>query len=67
MGAELPAEAGYRLALEVRGRRRDHVSDPSERPPQAYAPLIDELRRRCPGYRDDEYSRALADGLFNSR
>lgn len=67
MMAERLAEAGYKLALEVREGRWDHISDPNEKPPKAYVPLIDELRRRCPGYRDEDYSRALADGLFNSR
>lgn len=67
MVAEQLAEAGYKLALEVREGRWDDISDPNEKPATAYVPLISELRRRCPGYRDDEYSRALADGLFNSR
>lgn len=67
MAGERLAEAGYKLALEVREGSWDHVSDPNAKPPKAYAPLIAELKRRCPGYLDDEYGRALADGLFNSR
>jgi hypothetical protein len=67
MVAERLAEAGYKLALEVRDGRWDHISNPNERPATAYVPLINELRRRCPGYGEDEYSRAIADGLFNSR
>jgi hypothetical protein len=67
MVTERLAEAGYKLALEVREGRWDHISSPNEKPAVAYPPLIGELRLRCPGYRDDEYSRAIADGLFNSR
>ena len=67
MLAERLAEAGYKLAVEVREGRWDHISSPNEKPATAYPPLISELRRCCPGYRDDEYSRALADGMFNSR
>lgn len=67
MVAERLAEAGYLLALEVREGRWDHVYDPNEKPPKAYVPLIEELKRRCPGCLEGEYSRALADGLFNSR
>jgi hypothetical protein len=67
MVEERLAEAGYKLALEVREGRWDHVSNPNDKPATAYVPLISELRRRCPGYCDDEYSRAIADGLFNSR
>jgi len=67
MLSERLAEAGYKLGLEVRDGLWDHISSPNERPATAYVPLIAELRIRCPGYRDDEYSRAIADGLFNSR
>jgi hypothetical protein len=67
MVAERLAEAGYKLALEVRDGRWDHVSNPNEKPAAAFVPLICELRKRCPGYREDEYSRAISDGLFNSR
>jgi hypothetical protein len=61
------AEAAYKLALEVRDGRWDHISNPNEKPATAYVPLIGELKKRCPGYSDGEYSRAIADGLFNSR
>lgn len=67
MVAERLAEAGYKLALEVREGLWDHISSPKEKPSMAYPPLISELKRRCPGYCDDDYSRALSDGLFNSR
>jgi hypothetical protein len=67
MMAKRLAEEGYKLALEFREGRRDHVSSSNEKPAAAYVPLISELKRRCPGYHDDDYSRAIADGLFNSR
>ena len=42
MVAEGLAEAGYKLALEVREGRWDHVSNPNEKPATAYVPLISE-------------------------
>jgi hypothetical protein len=61
------ADAGYTLAEEIRDGRWRHVADLVRKPAPACPELIDELRRRCPGFSDSDYQRALADGLFASR
>lgn len=61
------ADAGYALAEEIRDGRWWHVADLARKPAPACAELIDELRRRCPGFSESEYQRSLADGLFASR
>lgn len=58
-------EEGYRLALEIRDGKWDHV-DKTDRASGVLA-LISELRRRCPGFTDDQYSQAIANGLSASR
>ena len=55
--------AAYDFALEMRGNPRwrdamDRVGDTEG---------AAELRKRCPGYSDEQYSRALAKGFFESR
>ncbi|WP_395737346.1 hypothetical protein [Prosthecobacter sp.] len=60
-------DAGYVLAEEIRDGRWKHVTDLARKPAPACAELIDELRRRCPGFTAEEYQRALGDGLFASR
>ena len=55
--------AAYDLALEMRSdpRWKEAMNRVGDTEGAA------ELRRRCPGYRDDEYARALADGFRDSR
>jgi hypothetical protein len=58
-------EQGYLLAEEIHEGKWDNAAG-IERP--AAAPeIIAELRRRCPGFTDTDYGRAIADGLSNSR
>jgi hypothetical protein len=57
----------YRLGEEIHDGRWSHISDLKRKPATACTELIDELRRRCPGYTISIYQQALADGLFASR
>lgn len=61
------ADAGFRIAEEIRDGAWKHVSDLSRKPAPACNELIVELQERCPGYSLAEYQRALADGLQHSR
>ena len=61
------SDTGYALAEEIRDGRWNHVADLARKPAPACTELIDELRKRCPGFSDSEYQRSLADGLFASR
>jgi len=61
------ADAGCALAEEIRDGRWSHAADLARKPAPACTELIDELRRRCPGFTISEYQRSLADGLFASR
>lgn len=62
------ASAAYDLCIEVREGAWDAVLEGvSNGQPAASADVISELRRRCPGRRTEEYQRAIAEGMFNSR
>lgn len=54
----LLTSAAYDLCVEVRDAIGQLANDQG---------LIDELRRRCPGYTDEQYRGAVAQGMFNSR
>jgi hypothetical protein len=58
-------EQGYQFAEEIRGGKWDKI--PGSDRPASSPEIIAELRRRCPGFLDADYSRAISDGLFNSR
>ncbi len=55
--------AAYDLALEMRDDPGWHDAMNRVRDQEGTG----ELRRRCPGYSEEEYGRALADGFKNSR
>jgi hypothetical protein len=57
------SSAAYDLCLEMRDDPR--WSDAINRVNDTAA--IAELRTRCPGYTDDEYGRAIAQGMMASR
>ncbi len=59
--------AAYSLAEEIREGRWRHVFDPASQAVSNCPALIEELERRCPGYTQPAYKRALADGMFASR
>jgi hypothetical protein len=61
------ADAAYDLAEEIRDGSWSHVADLARKPAPACTELIDEFRRRCPGFSVSDYQRALVDGLFASR
>jgi hypothetical protein len=61
------ANAAYDLALEIRDGKWDHVEEIHRKPASACSALIDELRRRSPGFGNERYQRALADSLQASR
>lgn len=52
------ASTAYDLCIEVREAVFQFLSDED---------LVAELRRRCPGYIDDQYRQAVAQGMLNSR
>jgi hypothetical protein len=60
-------DAAHELALEIRDGKWDHVRCLDQKPASACPEIIEELRKRCPGYPEDLYKRAIADGLFGSR
>lgn len=56
--------AAYDVADEYRdGKLLHSIPKLSE----AWAPLVAELERRCPGFTEEEYSKALNDGFVSSR
>lgn len=59
--------AAYKLAEEIWDKKWEHVSDLKTKPVPDCVEIIDELRRRCPGYRLEQYKRAIAQGMFESR
>ena len=62
------AEAAYDLCVEVRnGAWANALKQVPNGQPAASPDVIDELRRRCPGHTVEEYQRAIAQGMFNSR
>jgi hypothetical protein len=62
------ALAAYGLCEEVRDGAWDvALKRVLNGQPAASPEVIDELRNRCPGYSTQEYQRAIAQGMFNSR
>ena len=62
------SSAAYDLCMEVRdGAWEAALERVPNGQPAASPEIIDELRRRCPGRETDEYQRAIAQGMFNSR
>jgi len=59
--------AAYWLADEVRDGKWDHIPNIKVKPVPACPEMIDELRKRCPGYTVEQYQQALARGLSESR
>lgn len=60
-------DAGYVLAEEIREGKWDHIRDIRWKPVPAIPEIIDELRRRVPGFTTAEYKDAISKGLFDSR
>jgi hypothetical protein len=60
-------EASYRLAKEIRDGRWKHVRDLAVKPVPDCEEILQELRRRCPGYSRQDYRTAIAKGVFESR
>jgi hypothetical protein len=60
-------EIAYSLAIEIHEGRWNHVENIHRYPVPRCVEIMDEFRRRCPGFSLDEYQRAIADGLFASR
>ncbi len=58
--------AAYQLASEIRDGKWGHVMDPRIKQPAADRQIIDELRRRCPGYTMQQYQSAIAKGMHDS-
>ena len=56
----------YTLCEEVRDGVWDAALPPNGQP-SANAAVIGELRRRCPGHSQEEYERAIAQGMSATR
>lgn len=67
----LPSEldlAAHDLCVEVREGSWDAIlKQVPNGQPAASVEVISELRRRCPGYSNGDYQRAIAKGMVNSR
>lgn len=61
------SEIAYQLADEIRDGKWSHISELNLKPALDCKEIIDELRKRCPGYTNKEYKRAISTGLFESR
>ena len=61
------AQAGATLAMEIQQGKWDHVRDLKTKPIGDCFELVEELRKRCPGYETEQYRRALASGVSNTR
>jgi hypothetical protein len=60
--------AAYDLCMEVRdGAWEAALKSVSNAQPAACPEVIEDLRRRCPGHSVEEYRRAIAQGMYNSR
>ncbi len=60
--------AAHDLCIEVReGAWNAVLKRVSNGQPAACPEVIEELRRRCPGHSVEDYQRAIAQGMFNSR
>ncbi len=59
--------AAAQLAEEIWAKRWEHVTDLKVKPVGECTQLVAELERRCPGFSPNEYSRALARGMQDSR
>ncbi len=62
----LPKEADG-LAKEIQNGNWDRFSELAVEPAPDHAELLKELERRCPGWSEADYERALADGLSKSK
>jgi hypothetical protein len=59
------AEQSYALAEEIRAGKWNKT--PGVERPASSPDILRELRRRCPGFTDEQYAQAIAKGLLNSR
>jgi len=62
----LPKEADD-LAKEIHNGDWDRFSELAAEPAPNHAELLKELERRCPGWSEADYERALANGLSKSK
>jgi len=61
------SEAAFDLAEEIRDGKWDHLDDFKRKPAPACEEIVAELARCCPGYSQEQYRKAIATGLFESR
>lgn len=65
VNAELISEA-EKIAIEIRKGKLEKWYH-KYLPITLCMPAINELKRRCPNYKNSEYRKALAKGMFNTR
>jgi hypothetical protein len=59
-------QAAYQLANEIRDGKWNHVTDARIEQPAANPGIIEQLRKRCPGYTVQQYQNAISKGMFDS-
>ena len=60
-------ESAWAIALEIRDGRWDHLPGMDEGPAVNCPEIIDELRKRAPGFMTENYQRTIADALNGSK
>lgn len=60
------SEAAYDLGIEIHEGKWNHIADIHKKPAPVCVEIVDELKRRCPGFTYEQYQRAVATGLFES-
>jgi hypothetical protein len=58
---------GCNLAEEYRSGKWDHIAEAKSQPLPSCLAFTDELKIRCPGFSLEEYQRAIANGLYETR
>lgn len=57
----------FGLAQEIWEKKWEHVADLKTKPVPECVDIIRELERRCPGHTLEQYKRAIAQGMHDSR
>ena len=58
-------DAAWDVANAFRAGLLEHIRSPAWK--DTWLNLVAELKRRCPGYQENEYDRALNTGFFETR
>ena len=61
------SKSAYFLADEVRDGKWAHIKKLNNGPVAEWEEIIEELKRRSPGFETEVYKTAISNGLFESR